>query len=173
MADSMLVRFEDDTARKVRDRAQLQGKSITAFLNDAVQAYLKQIEASEGVERVWESDQLKVFSERLADASHLIRERNDVWTALQSVVDCIEVMPFEGERNVDPMTWDQFKQSRLNPSGSDGEARKMFAQDYAEIRDRDWTWYLDTHRSENEAKRAWLRQRRRYGLPVPPPKHDA
>jgi hypothetical protein len=69
--------------------------------------------------------------------------------------------------DLDPVTWEQFKVSLLNASGSDEEAKAMFAAGQAEIEGRDWTWYLRIHDSDREAKAAWVRQRLRYGLPIP------
>lgn len=170
MADSMLVRFDDGLARQVRERARVEGKSLTAFINDAVRTYMDQIAASEGVERDETRERLARLAVRLADATQAIREKTDVWSALQAVTDCIELVPIGEEKDLDPITWEQVQYSRLNETGGDAEARRMFAQDYAEIEGRDWTWYLESSRSEEEAKKAWLRQRRRYGLPVPPAK---
>jgi len=169
MADSMLVRFEDETAQKVRRRAKQAGTSITAFLNDAVQAYLDGLDQAEGDERRQLEARYERFAERLADARHALGERG-ADPVLEAVLDCLELLPFGDERTVDPVAWEQFRSSRLNVSKSDLEAKRMFSQDYAEVENRDWEWYLRTWDSPEAAKRAWLRQRRRYGLPVPPPK---
>lgn len=173
MADSMLVRFEDDLAKRLRDRARLDDKTITGFINDAVRTYLDQLskaEEQQGAARDQARRRLASLARRLADADHAVRERTDVWEALAAVLNCVELVPveIEDEKHLDPVTWEQFKYSRLNETGSDDEAQRMFARDYAEIEGRDWTWYLSTGASEEEAKVLWLRQRRRYGIPVPP-----
>lgn len=177
MADSMLVRFDDETAREVRERARAAGKSITAFLNDAVRTYLDELAASEGVEGALAEARRLRFAARLADAVEAVRSLDvtqsaGVGSALGAIVDCLELIPILGERVHDPVTWDQFKYSKLNPTGGDREARGMFAKDYREIESRPWIWYRDSHRDDAAAKEAWLRQRRRYGLPVPPESVD-
>ena len=169
MADSMLIRFEGDTSQKVRLRAKMAGKSITAFLNDAVQAYLDNLDEAERSERRQVEARYERFAERLADARHALKARGPD-PVLEAIADCLELMPFGDERVVDPVAWEQFKSSRLNVSQGDAEAKRMFSQDYSEIENRDWEWYLSTWDSPEAAKRAWLRQRRRHGLPVPPPK---
>lgn len=169
MADSMLVRFEDDTARKVRQRAKQAGKSITAFLNDAVEAYLGNLDEAEGAERLQVGERYEQFAERLAEARRSM-DTHGPDPLIGAILDCLELIPFGDERVVDPVAWDQYKSSRLNVSKTDAEAKRMFAKDYAEVENRDWEWYLAHWDSPEAAKRAWLRQRRRYGLPVPPAK---
>ena len=77
-------------------------------------------------------------------------------------------MRIEMSHDLDPVSWEQFKHSRLNRTGSDDEAKRMFARDQAEIDARQWTWYRQHYHSDEEAQAAWRRQRLRYGLPVPP-----
>jgi predicted transcriptional regulator len=165
----MLVRFDDETAREVRERARKDGKSITAFLNDAVRSYLDQKTAFEGAD-----DARRIrFAVRLADAMDELHRtadprENNSRELLAAIVDCLELLPVHGETIDDPVTWEQYKYSKLNPAGSESEARRMFERDYSEVEARPWTWYRKNHESDDLAKIAWLRQRRRYGVPVSP-----
>ncbi len=88
---------------------------------------------------------------------------------MEALSDCAELsLPVPSESDLDPATWQQFKFSELNKSRSEREAQDLFARDWAEIAARDWQWYLRTAATEEEAKILWFRQRRRYGLPLPP-----
>lgn len=169
MADQMLVRFDDKTAQEVRERARAAGKSITAFLNEAVRAYLDLNAATAEVEH----GRLARFAIRFADAANSIERMDDgtqlvVRDALKAIVDCLELIPIQGEIIDDPVTWEQYKYSKLNQKGDESEARRMFAKDYQEIELRPWTWYRAHYDSDDAAKAAWLRQRRRFGLPAFP-----
>lgn len=70
------------------------------------------------------------------------------------------------DNHLDPVTWEQYRHSQLNRSGTDEEARAMFDADTAQIAQRDWTWYRSHYDSDEEARAAWRRQRLRYGLPT-------
>ncbi len=179
MSDSVLVRFPDKLAAEMRERAQSQGKTMTAFINDAVKAYVERLAAedAEGAPelKARRMRRLLHLAVRIADMRELIAEASEdegaqsaLVRALSAVADCIELMPVEVEENIDPVTWQQFRYSKLNESKGDDEAYRMFASDYEEIEARPWTWYLNTSSSDGEAKIRWLRQRRRYGLPLPP-----
>ena len=69
--------------------------------------------------------------------------------------------------HLDLVSWEQFKDPRLNRTGSDEEAKRMFARDQAAIDARQWTWYRQHYHSDEDAQAAWRRPRLRYGLPVP------
>jgi hypothetical protein len=176
MADSILVRFEDDIAKALRDRVRGEDRSLNRFINDAVQAYLAQLEAKDEQERVrleWTHERVARFATYLADTKKAITEgqadasqSSEVWAALRALADCVESLPVPME-GLDPVTWEQFKYSRLNDTGSDQAAQEMFARDAAEIEARDWKWYRQHYATDSEAKLAWFKQRRRYGLPIP------
>ena len=68
--------------------------------------------------------------------------------------------------SLDPVTWEQYRYSQLNRSGTDDEAKAMFDSDRAQVAARDWTWYHDHYGSYEEACAAWRRQRHRFGLPT-------
>jgi len=171
MADSILVRFEDDLAKQLRDRARQEQKSITGFINDAVKTYLEQlgkIDQGENAAKQRTSEAIRRFGTRLADAHHSIAAKTDPWEALNALLDCIEIRSDEDADNTERITWDQFLYAPENERGDETEARRLFAVNYNDIAQRDWTWYLQTCDSDDEAKAVWLRQRRRYGIPVPP-----
>jgi hypothetical protein len=175
MADSILVRFEDDIAKALRDRVRGEDRSLNRFINDAVQAYLDGLKAKDEQERVrleWTQDRLTAFAASLADTNMAITagkadegQNSKVWDALRALANCVESLPVPME-GLDPVTWEQFKYSRLNETGSDQAALEMFARDAAEIEARDWKWYRQHYPTEAEAKFAWFKQRRRYGLPI-------
>lgn len=169
MADSILVRFEDDVSKKLRDRARQDQKSITGFINDAVKAYLEQLSRSDQGPKIEPGGDLRRLGARLADAHHSIAEKKDAWLALSALLDCVEIMSAEEGENLDRVTWDQFLYVPENERADEQVARQMFAAQYDEISRRDWTWYLQSCHSDEEAKVVWARQRRRFGVPVPPP----
>ena len=47
MADPILVRFDDDVAKGLRERAHQNQKSIASFVNEAVKLYLDQLDKYE------------------------------------------------------------------------------------------------------------------------------
>jgi len=170
MADSILVRFDDELARRLRERAQQEQKSITAFISDAVEAQLDQIQHVERVEvaaKQWMGHELRQLGNRLADAHRAFKEQTNPWAALGAIIDCVEILSAEDAANLDRITWHQYRYSEANNNADDAAARRLFAADRDEIAQRDWTWYLRTCESEDEAKALWVRQRRRYGIPVP------
>ena len=168
MADSILVRFEDDVSKKLRDRARQDQKSITGFINDAVKTYLEQLARSDQGPKTELGANLRRLGTRLADAHHSISEKSDPWTALTALLECIEIMSAEEDVALDRVTWDQFLYVPENEQADEKVARRMFATQYEEVSLRDWTWYLRTCKSDDEAKAVWARQRRRYGIPIPP-----
>jgi predicted transcriptional regulator len=170
MADSILVRFDDELARRLRERAQQEQKSITSFISDAVVAQLDQIHRVEGIEvaaKQWMGHEHRQLGNRLADAHRAFKEQTDPWAALGAIIDCVEIISAEDAANLDRVTWQQFRYSGANNGADDAAARRLFAAERDEIAQRDWTWYLRTCESEDEAKALWVRQRRRYGIPVP------
>lgn len=168
MADSILVRFEDDVSKKLRERARQDQKSITGFINDAVKTYLEQLARSDQGHNAELGINVRRLANRIADAHHSISEKSDPWDALTALLDCIEIMSAEEDENLDRVTWNQFLYVAENEQADENVARRLFATQYDEVSRRDWTWYLRTCQSDEEAKAVWMRQRRRYGIPVPP-----
>ena len=155
MADSILVRFPDDISKKLRERARQDEKSITALVNEAVKLYLEQpIEPNQGSHSNSVRD-MRGLGYRLADAHRAINEKDDAWNALAALLDCIEISSADNDDGLVRVTWDDFL---YVPENERADA----------VSQRDWTWYLRTCQSEEEAKTVWLRQRRRFGIPVPP-----
>lgn len=170
MADTILVRFEDDLAKQLRERARHEQKSITGFINEAVKTYLEQlgkIEQGENATKERLRDSARHFEARLADARYALSQQTDPWEALSAVLDCIEIESAENIEVPNRVTWDQFIYVPENERGDEDEARRLFAAKYDDIARRDWKWYLRTCKSEDEAKAVWLRERRKYGIPVP------
>lgn len=170
MADSILVRFDDELAKRLRDQARQEQTSITAYISDAVREKLDHFDRAEKVEvaaKQWMSHELRQLGHRLADANRALKERADPWDALAAVIDCIEIISAEDDAALDRVTWEQYRYSKANEGADDGQARRLFAAERDDIAQRDWTWYLRTSESEDEAKTLWLRQRRRFGIPVP------
>ena len=168
MADSILVRFPDDISKKLRERARQDEKSITALVNDAVKLYLEQpIEPNQGSHSNSVRD-MRDLGYRLADAHRAINEKDDAWNALAALLDCIEISSADNDDGLVRVTWDDFLYVPENERADEIEARRLFKAQYDAVSQRDWTWYLRTCQSEEEAKTVWLRQRRRFGIPVPP-----
>jgi hypothetical protein len=165
MADSILVRFPDDISKKLRERARQDEKSITALVNDAVKVFLDQpIEPNEGVRPDPVRDK-RSLGFRLADAQHAINKKDDAWKALAALLDCVEISAADNDDGLERVTWDDFLYVRENEEADANEARRLFKAQYDDVSQRDWTWYLRTCKSEEEAKIVWLRQRRRFGIP--------
>jgi len=170
MADSILVRFDDQLAKRLRERTRQEQKSITAFISDAV---LKQLDLLDGVKKIEDtarqrtSQELQQLANRLAEANRSLKEQKDPWSVLAAIIDCVEIMSADEQAELDHVTWEQFRYSKTNDGADDAAARRVFAAERDEIAQRDWTWYLRTCETEDEAKALWLRQRRRYGIPVP------
>jgi hypothetical protein len=170
MADSILVRFDDELARRLRERARQEDRSITAFISSAVEEQLDQIHRVEGVEVAAKRSmgyEYRHLGNRLADAHRAFKEQTDPWAALGALIDCVEIISADDAANLEHVTWQQFRYSDANNDADDAAARRLFAAERDEIAQRDWTWYLRTCESDDEAKALWLRQRRRYGIPVP------
>lgn len=167
MADPILVRFDDDVSKRLRERARDEQKSITGFINDAVRMYLDQRVKYDLGTNSELGGAIQRLGARIADADEAIKKKKDPWSALAAILDCIEIAS-AGEMLIpDRVTWEEF----LYVGGNDGneiEARRLFKVQYDEVAQRDWNYYLPSCQTTNEAKAVWLRQRRRFGIPVPP-----
>jgi hypothetical protein len=171
MADSILVRFPDDISKKLRERARQDEKSLTALVNGAVRLYLEEpVEPNQGSHANSVRD-MRGLGYRLADAHRSIKEKDDAWNALAALLDCIEISSADNDdglvREVRE-AWDDFPYVPENEQADENEARRLFKAHYDAVSQRDWTWYLRSCQSEEEAKTVWLRQRRRLGIPIPP-----
>lgn len=75
---------------------------------------------------------------------------------------------------LDPVTWQQFLYSGLNPTRDTKKALDMYNKDREEIDSRSVAWYENHTAAGEQALTAWRRQRLRYGLPdFAPEKHAA
>lgn len=167
MADPILVRFDDDVAKGLRERAHQNQKSIASFVNEAVKLYLDQLDRYELGSAGEMGSANRRFEDRLADAHQAIQKKKEPWLALAAILDCIELSSAGKTLVPDRVTWEEF----LYVGGNDGdeiEARRLFKVQYDEVAQRDWTYYLRSCKTEDEAKAVWLRQRRRLGIPIPP-----
>lgn len=167
MPDPILVRFDEDVAKGLRERARQSQKSITGFINEAVKLYLDQLDKYELGSAGELGSANRRFEDRLADAHQAIQKKKEPWIALAAILDCIELSSAGKNLVPDRVTWEEF----LYVGGNDGdeiEARRLFKVQYDEVAQRDWTYYLRSCKTDDEAKAVWLRQRRRLGIPIPP-----